>query len=73
MLTPCYVPPSQIRHIGAGSRSVGALPGAELSPVDIGCYFERDIVYTLQKRPVAQIDAAPPFRVYNDYPISRAQ
>ena len=58
----------------SGSRSVDALPGAELSPVGIGCYFERDIVYTLQKRLVAQIDAErPPFRVYNDYPISRAQ
>jgi hypothetical protein len=41
-----------------------------IEPIGIGCYFERDIVYTLQKRLVAQIDAeCAQFRVYNDYPI----
>ena len=74
MLTPRYLPPSQIRHMGVW-LSIGRRPSwCRIEPVGIGCYFERDIVYTLQKRLVAQIDAErPPFRVYNDYPISRAQ
>ena len=33
-------------------------------------YFERDIVYTLQSRPVTRAAAERlPFLVYNDYPI----
>ena len=37
-------------------------------------YLERDIVYTLQSRPVAGVDAERlPFRVYDDYPIIPGQ